>query len=146
MLRHGWLDPGAATGYAILENDVPVEIGEIPWGTSGEAVWRWLTVYAPDLEVLGCENYRIRPAPMTKGHANTWSESHESQIIGGARLAAFVYVKEFVTQEPSIKPVGYGFAGLKYVAGKPGMHMQDAIAHGSYWWFQHGRKRGQPQA
>lgn len=115
-------------------------MGEIPWGVGGEAVWIWLDENNT-LDVLIVENYRIRPEPMTKGRANVWSESHESQIIGGARMAASLFGFEIVIQEPDRKPAGYGYAGLQYVAGKKGTHMQDAVAHGAYWWMEVGRKR-----
>ncbi len=79
---------------------------------------------------------------MTQGHANTWSENLESQILGFCRYFCMDKGIEMILQGADTKPVGYGMAGLKYVKGKGGMHMNDAIAHGSYWWHTKGMKRG----
>jgi hypothetical protein len=118
-------------------------MGEIPWGTDAGPVIGWLEVHAHELDVLIVENYRNLPDEWKgKEHANTWSENHESQIIGMCRLFCVMYGIELVIQEPSIKPSGYGFAGLPpYKKGKKKMHRQDALAHGAYWWMMVGRKR-----
>lgn len=141
-MRYGALDPGASTGYAIYVDDKPVEMGTIPWGHNAQGVYNWLD-FNYDLDVLIVENYRILPEEFEgKRRANTWSESHESQIIGMARYACFHYDIELVIQEPSIKPAGYGYCGMKYVKGKKGMHKEDALAHGMFWYMEKGRKRG----
>lgn len=140
-IRHGWLDPGADTGYALYAGDRLLEMGELPWGVDGLAVWTWIEEHK-ELDVMGAENYRILPEKwQDKRYANVWSENHESQIIGGVRMAGHAYGFEVVVQEPAIKPAGYAFAGLTYVKGKKKMHMQDAVAHGAYWWMMTGRKR-----
>lgn len=141
-MQFGALDPGASTGYAIYLDDKPQEIGVLPWGTDGEAVMVWLLQHR-DLDVLIVENYRILPEEWEgKRRANTWSENHESQIIGMVRLICREYGVTLVIQEPSIKPSGYGYCGMKYVKGKKGMHKEDALAHGMYWYMEKGRKRG----
>ncbi len=115
-------------------------MGEIPWGDDGDVILDWIEEQ-PEVDVWIVENYRVRPTTMRQGHANTWSESHESQIIGAVRSHARRTSAEFVTQEPSLKPVGYGMAGLKYVPHKKRAHIQDAVAHGVYWWMTKGRLR-----
>lgn len=109
----------------------------------GSVEWQdfnnWLRQQMVDVMIV--ENYRVRPVPMTRGHANTWSECREAQQIGACHYHCTLHAMEFIKQDPSIKPVGYGFAGLKYVAGKRGTHMQDAVAHGTYWWMEKGRHR-----
>lgn len=101
----------------------------------------WLVAHS-ELDVLIVENYRILPEDWQgKEKANVWSENHESQIIGMARFSCFESDIELVIQETSIKPAGYGYAGMRYVKGKKGMHMQDALAHGAFWWMEKGRKR-----
>lgn len=140
-IRYGALDPGASIGYAIYVDDTPKEIGEIPWGINGLALYKWLQKN-DDLEVIIVENYRVMPENFKgKEKANIWSTSHESQQIGMVRYHCFLRQLEFVIQETSIKPAGYGFCGMKYVKGKKGAHKEDALAHGMYWWMQVGSKR-----
>lgn len=116
-------------------------MGEIPWGEDGIPVCVWLAAH-DDLDVLIVENYRNLPDEKHgKRFINTYSENHESQIIGMCRMFCSLAFVELVIQETSIKPAGYGFAGLKYVKGAKKKHMQDAVAHGAYWWMMTGRKR-----
>ncbi len=134
------VDPGKHTGWAIYDDGTPVEMGEIIVGVDAwEDLYSWLVSH-PSLQVIVCEGYRNRPVGMTQGHANTWSENLESQIIGYLRCYSRIARAELILQDPSIKPVGYGYAGLKYVKGKKGQHMNDALAHGMYWWMNVGRK------
>lgn len=136
------IDPGADTGWARFKDDTPQTMGivEFSLGTDEDLLWGFLSKNM-DIDVLVIENWRNRPVGMTKGHAGTWSENTESQIIGACRFACWEYKIEFVTQDSSIKPVGYGYAGMKYVKNKKGMHKEDAIAHGYYWWMEVGRHR-----
>ncbi len=93
-------------------------MGTIPWGTDGEAVMVWLMQHR-DLDVLIVENYRILPEEWEgKRRANTWSENHESQIIGMARMICREHGVRLVIQEPSAKVAGYGYCGMHYVKGK----------------------------
>jgi hypothetical protein len=56
------------------------------------------------------------------------------QVIGSlTTLCKALERKAPVKQQPSIKPVGYAFAGMKYLAGKQGTHWQDALAHAVYY-------------
>lgn len=135
------IDPGKHTGWAIYEDNTPLTMGEIIVGVDRwDDLYDWIISH-PSVKVIVCEGYRNRPVAMTQGHANTWSENLESQIIGFLRCYCRISRIELILQDPSIKPVGYGMAGLKYVKGKGGQHMQDALAHGAYWWRNHGSKR-----
>ncbi len=126
------MDPGGTTGYAEFLDGKPVTMGELD--KKELPTWLWTKCEDLELKTVIIENYRVRPTGMSKGHANTWSECWEAQVIGMCKMLCLIYSKECVIQDPSIKPVGYGYAGLKYVAGKKGTHMLDAVAHGSYWW------------
>lgn len=143
-MRYSALDPGKKTGYADYEDETPVAMGEILCSPKDlETFYSWLQA-RQNIDVLIVEGYRNRPTPMTKGHANTWSVNLESQIVGYCKGWCRANGVEYVEQMPDIKPVGYGMAGLKYVPGKRGTHMQDALAHGAYWWRNKGCKRVAP--
>lgn len=140
-MKYSALDPGRTTGFADFDSGEPIAMGEITVAIKDwNALHDWL-VRRHHLDVLVVENYRNRPVPMTQGHANTWSENLESQILGYCRCFCMQWGIEIVVQDSSIKPVGYGYAGLKYVPGKSGTHKQDAIAHASYFWMLDGSKR-----
>lgn len=140
-MRYAAIDPGGHTGWAIYHNDKPVQMGEILVSEDNFKVFfKWLEQENLHLDVLIVESYRNRPVEMTQGNANTWSSNLESQIVGACRAWCWINKKELVLQQPSIKPVGYGMAGLKYVPNKKGQHMQDALAHGFYWYMTQGRK------
>lgn len=100
----------------------------------------WMRGRDPSLSAIICEDWRTRPKEESR-HAGTWSEQIEARIIGIVMHEAWLRDIEFVLQQPSIKPIGYGNAGLKYIPGKKGTHMQDAVAHGSYWWINKHLKR-----
>ena len=142
--RYFAIDPGGVTGWAEFINDKPVAIGELP----KSEVMPWLLGifngewYAPP-DAMIVENYRIRPVPLTRGHANTWNECWQARVIGMVQILCYDHDIEFVTQEPHILEVGYGYAGLPYNKNKKGTgtHMQDAVAHGTYWWFSNQLKR-----
>lgn len=81
--------------------------------------------------IIVCENYLIRPPHMTRGKqwTHNWNKGSTMRIIGSLQTVAGLHDCQFELQEPSIKPVGYGWAGLNYVKGKQGTHIQDAAAH-----------------
>lgn len=139
-MKYSALDPGMRTGFADFEDFVPLTMGEIICtANSLDGLLAWLQV-RKNLDYLIVEGYRNRPVGMTRGHANTWSTNLESQIIGLCKGFCLVNEINFIEQDASIKPVGYGMAGLKYVKGKKGQHKQDALAHASYWYRTKGCK------
>lgn len=140
-MKYSALDPGGKTGFADYEGDKPLKMGEVACSTKNlDDLDAWLQARR-NIDVLIVEGYRNRPVAMTRGHANTWSENLESQIVGYCKAWCRALGVEYVEQQASIKPIGYGMAGLKYVPGKKGTHMQDALAHGAYWWRTKGFQR-----
>lgn len=125
------LDPGGTTGYARFLQDEEGwyinEVGEV----SKDDILQWIENTGPDIYVV--ENYRDRPNDFRGNRGRRWSEGETHRIIGAIDSRARRIGSPIVLQEPSIKPVGYGWAGMKYVKGKKGMHRQDAIAHGVYY-------------
>lgn len=138
-MYHLWFDPGDMTGWAEFENDKVLRMGELAYGPQ---LFDWLINYSLPA-YLGIENYRLNPRGARYGHTPTGSTVTAVRAIGAIELAGRIHgVRNIVFQEKDIKPVGYGMAGLTYVKGKKGTHMQDAIAHGTYWWMQKGRHLG----
>ncbi len=130
------IDPGNTTGWArFRETDFNSvhkhwtidEFGRV----DKDDVWEWIEDTGPDLYVV--ENYRIRPAAIQGNYSHQWSSGETLRIIGAIDSRARRIGSPVVLQEPAIKPVGYGLAGIKYKAGKKGTHEFDAIAHGVYY-------------
>lgn len=89
-------------------------------------------------DIVVCEEFLVRPAKARKG-AFDWQDMVAPRVIGAATTLAAKYEKELILQSPAIKPMGYGFANLRYVKGKSGVHIQDAVAHGMYYAVKTGK-------
>lgn len=129
------IDPGHISGTALWDSTLPpksAQVAEIhadeylSWILSigkGEHDWK------PQIIVI--ENYILRPEQF-QNFSSKWIELPEAKQIGAAHFAAALLGVKCIEQEPAIKAAGYGFAGMKYVPGKRGTHMQDALAHACY--------------
>lgn len=126
------IDPGGTTGWAILEDDQPVEIGTVK---SPDFYKQMPEILAKNIDVCVTEDFIIRPE-----WGNRWKKTDTPKMIGAIRLICEEMNLRFVLQQPSIKPVGYGWAGMVYVKGKKGTHIQDAIAHARYFYGKEGSK------
>jgi hypothetical protein len=138
-MKHLWFDPGLTTGWAMFEDDKPYAMGTLMYGPD---LFNWLrdTLLAyHNFDLIGYENYRIRPKGMKQGYTPVGDEVWSVRVIGAIEFAASVRNpdQQMCSQEPDIKPAGYGYAGLgKYDPNKKGMHMQDAIAHGAFYYME----------
>lgn len=136
---HIWFDPGDTTGWALFEDGLPIEMGELHYPSE---LFGTLVGLISRAELCGFENYRIQPKNSSaRGYTPFWSEALPIRVIGAIEFASFQSDpnRRMVSQNSDIKPSGYGYAGMKYVKGKKGMHKEDAIAHGTFWWFMKGR-------
>lgn len=120
-------DPGGTTGWCVMENTkrMPLQIGELKNKDFYSGIKKLIT---PELDLVVVEDFIIRPEYGTK-----WRKPDTPNKIGAIRLVCTELGIPEVLQQPSIKPVGYGWAGLVYVKGKKGTHIEDAIAHGTYY-------------
>lgn len=125
------VDPGDTTGWAILEKGEPVEIGTLKKDEFYEMIPQ---ILAKDIDVCVIEDYIVRPE-----WGNKWKKTDTPQKIGAIRLICTEMKLRCVVQQPSIKPVGYGWAGMTYVKGKKGTHVMDAIAHARYFYGKHSK-------
>jgi hypothetical protein len=131
MTRYLAIDPGGTTGYAWMEDGLPVEIGEVPLA----ALKDWLDKQEPEFFVV--ETYIIRPQG-AGGFNHSWNKGETLQIIGAIKLhAASIGVKVY-EQQSSIKKVAAGMFNLP----NKGSHQMDAVLHGRYWWFRNVTNKG----
>ena len=125
------IDPGGTTGLASISVEGR-KIKLIGTRSSRDPTCLDFLDLIEEADVIVCENFLNRPG-MTRSGSFDWSSNLTSQVIGSLKTLAALQKKEFVLQEPAIKPVGYGFANLKYQAGKKGTHQKDALAHAVYY-------------
>jgi hypothetical protein len=129
------VDPGNTTGWAEIVDGKVTTFGV----EKGDEIWAWLSrVYHSTYDAIVVEDFRIRP-----GVNFSWSQLFPIQVIGALRFIATVQSMNFVLQSPSIKPAAYARAGLKYERGKPNKHIEDAVAHGIFYWEKHGQAKVQ---
>jgi predicted RNase H-like nuclease (RuvC/YqgF family) len=126
------VDPGKTTGWACIS----IEDKTISLGLFGETKDMTLVELQPQLEeadVIVYEDWLTRPKHLQRD-AFDWDPMYAPRVIGSLKTLCRILGKtEVVVQQPSIKPVGYGFANLQYKAGKKGTHWQDALAHATYY-------------
>lgn len=129
------VDPGKTTGWVEFEDDKLLLVGE----QDLDDFIINLDISLADVFIV--ENYRVRPASMNKGWAHEWSSPEALQVIGAIKLRVYQQQAKLVLQEPSIKPVGYGFAGMPYDPKKKGksIHHKDALAHVAYYLVKSGK-------
>lgn len=78
------------------------------------------------------ESFRVRPHEAKRGSFD-WDDMVAPRVIGAIEAQLSNLKKKPIYQEPSIKPVGYGFSNQRYVKGKKGQHIQDALAHAVFY-------------
>lgn len=125
------VDPGKHTGLGMIQvvdkKIIPVTILESLDVTCME----YLNLLE-QADVIVVENFLVRPTNAKSGSFD-WSDMVAPRVIGAITAQAAMLGKKIHLQEPSIKPVGYGFSHQKYVKGKKGMHIQDALAHAVFY-------------
>jgi hypothetical protein len=134
------IDPGKTTGWGLLDCS-PVERKVVRVGEWKEAEFEdeLLKILREEpVDALVIEDFVFRP----NFKEGKWKTTEVSKLIGKASTCAKLFDCIYVEQPPAIKPVGYGMAKLKYVKGKRGTHMQDAVAHATYYYMTKGIKLG----
>ena len=124
-------DPGTTTGVALATlNGNKLTLDAVDAIRSITA--RKVQEFVRECDVVICENFLVRPNRARTG-AFDWNSMEPVRVIGLIQAVAELEDRKFVLQEPAIKPMGFGWAGLKYVPGKKGTHSQDAVAHLTYY-------------
>lgn len=129
------IDPGHITGLAYWDSTLPPKSASVAELHADEYLQWFLDLARGEHdwkpEILVIENYILRPEQFQSFYTK-WIELPEAKQIGVAHFAAALLGVKCIEQEPAIKAAGYGFAGMTYVRGKRGTHMQDALAHACY--------------
>jgi hypothetical protein len=126
------IDPGKHIGWAVVSVSPEKKMVVHSLGVSEDLTLDELSDHIKDSDLLIIESFLVRPKEARKG-AFDYDPMETPQVIGALKLLCHLYKKPFVEQNPSVKPVGYGFARQKYVAGKKGTHALDALAHAAYY-------------
>ena len=125
------IDPGGTTGLALVSvtDKKPTLVEVLASKDLTTIEYQWLLKKA---DLIITENFRLRPKNARDGSFD-WSDMETPKIIGKLEMWAQLNDKTLVKQEPSIKPMGYGYCQMKYVKGKKGLHIQDAAAHAMFY-------------
>lgn len=128
MIYYGF-DPGKTTGVVAL-NVVEKKAmpAMLPTEMNEDELHEFLSNHLLLPATFIVEGFWLEPYKDPKNRL-AWDPMLASQMIGMIKFAAKTNRIEIVTQKNSDKPVGYGFANLKYVPGKKATHWQDAMAH-----------------
>ena len=135
MIHLYGFDPGKTTGFfhGLIRDGkmAPLDAKEMDY----KQVLKWCAdeIENPELghTILIAEDYTIDP--ITSGYSHQGDKGLAMRLLGALELTATLAGYPFVLQQRDRKPAGYGFAGGKYVKGKKGQHMQDALAHVTYY-------------
>lgn len=130
------IDPGKTTGYALIHVkdktiNPPTKPEDFGWDKGG-TVDNVERIIEEGVDLVVMEDFKVRPDMAKKGHLN-FDSMPAPQVIGVVRYLCSKYGVNLVLQPAAIKPVGYGFANMKYVKGKANMHWQDAYCHAVYY-------------
>lgn len=133
------IDPGKTTGWARLDtithDRVTAESHDVD--DTFDLIHSMVSAPANEKAVFVVEDYIVRPPEMrgVRSFEHNWHRPIAVNIIGAIQYACRTNDKTVILQQPSIKPVGYAFAGLTYVKGsrKKSVHMDDATAHAYFY-------------
>lgn len=125
------LDPGKSTGYALIEIK-DGDIGLLTMGIEKDEQVALVGELILKSDKVICEDFKLRPN-MARSGAFDYDNLVASRVIGKIELLCQMAGTELVKQQASLKPMAYGFAGMKYQKGKKGMHWQDAFSHAVYF-------------
>ena len=131
------IDPGKTTGLAVIIVNPETKKARIDHaGVSMDvsAIEYYDLLKAADFIIV--EDFKVRPNKAKTGSFD-WSQMETPKIIGSLQTLAALIGKKVILQQPTVKPMGYGFAHMTYVKGKPGTHFQDAAAHAMYYAVKH---------
>src|SRR5690606_24426510 len=81
-------------------------------------------------DIIVIEFFKIRP---DKKDDFVYKDLHAPEAIGKVKMLCEKYKKQIEMQGADRKPMGFAWAGMRYVKGKKGTHQQDGLAHAVYF-------------
>lgn len=134
------LDPGKTTGVAAFEGESG-DLKKIDQLRGDEAVYNYLAEYDPDVVI--CEDFTLKP---WKAKDMAFNTMDTVRLIGAIQYWCWLNAKQFVLQDPSIKPIGYRWAGIPAAKSHANSHERDAYVHGVYYLQKLGIRKPQQGA
>lgn len=127
------IDPGKTTGWAVIEL-ADRTISPIDFGNTKDMQLIEIRPHIEEADVIVYEGWRTFKKHAESGRLNFQTVPAE-QVIGSLKTLLRLRSEQPILQEnlSGLKPVGWAWAGMKYVPGKKGMHWQDAFAHAVYY-------------
>jgi hypothetical protein len=122
-------DPGKVTG--VVSADTLGNVTSTEQYEEGE-LWDFLDTIK-EAHTFIIEGFRIRP---DKAQSFIYSDLQVLQVLGSIRYCAHRINAEVVIQSPTVKSIGYKWAGLQPPKNHDISHSTDAYAHLSYWWVK----------
>ena len=142
-----WLsiDPGLTTGYATFKsNGDLIRTGTVVVKENAD-LYKWLNCLPYVLDGIIMEDYTLFP---WKAMGQSWDKLHTVRFIGAIQYWASQYGTPVIFQPPSVKPIGYKWAGMTKPKNHAYSHEPDAFVHGVYYLqnagirrIQHGRAK-----
>lgn len=123
------IDPGKTTGWAVISVSDRT-ITPLAFGNTKDMQLIEIKLYIDEADIIVYEGWRTFKKHAESGRLNYQTVPAE-QVIGSLKTLLRLRKEQPVLHEnlSGLKPVGYGWAGMKYTPGKKGMHWQDALAH-----------------
>lgn len=126
------IDPGRNTGYYVINLNDRVITSTATFGVTHDLTGLELKPILELVDHVVCESFSVRPQESRRGSFD-WDPMETPQMIGSLKTLAALIGRPIHMQNPSVKPVAYGFANMKYQKGKKNMHVYDALAHAVYF-------------
>lgn len=141
--RYVSIDPGISTGFATFKaNGDLIRTGTLRSGK--EELYPFLETF-PEFQKLDIivENYKLYP---WKAMQQSWATLETVRFIGAIDYWAFsrsIHPTLIHLQDPSIKGIGYKWAGITVPKNHDMSHETDAFAHGVYFLQKAGIRKPQ---
>jgi hypothetical protein len=125
------IDPGKVTGLGMIEVDGKT-IKLVSMRESKDVTCSDYLDLLQEADQIVLEGFLTRPKNARAGNFD-WDDMVAPRVIGAVTALAHAFQKSLVIQQPAVKPVGYAWSNQRYVKGKKGQHVPDALAHAVYY-------------
>jgi hypothetical protein len=124
VIKHYGFDPGNTTGLAMSDDEgTLLDYSQVKIEQLFDVLDN-----IKEAKVFVIEEFLIRP-----GVNFSWNDMKVIQVIGALRYRAYQLGAEAVLQSPSIKSIGYKWAGITQSKSHDFSHQLDAWAHLTYY-------------